>query len=58
MLAPTTDSVKAFKRPLVISWAGIDFEKVKKENEPYYDEDNYLCLVQISDSEINKKWFV
>lgn len=35
------------------------FKKVKKENEPYYDEDNYLCLVQISDSEINKKkWFV
>lgn len=31
------------------------FKKVKKENEPYYDEDNYLCLVQISDSEINKK---
>lgn len=29
-------------------------KEVTKENEPYYDEDNYLCLVQISDSEINK----
>lgn len=30
-------------------------KEVIKENEPYYDEGNYLCLVQISDSEINKK---
>lgn len=29
-------------------------KEVIKENEPYYDEGNYLCLVQISDSEINK----
>ena len=33
-------------------------KKVTKENEPYYDGDNYLCLVQISDSEINKNMTV
>lgn len=29
--------------------------EVKKGNEPYFDEGNYLCLVRISGSEINKK---
>lgn len=52
---PTTDSVvKAYKRSAAKWMNRKTLEEVKKENEPYYD-DNYLCLVQISDSEINKK---
>lgn len=46
-------SVQAIARKIDESEKNL--EKVKKENEPHYDEDNYLCLVQISDSEINKK---
>lgn len=52
-LEPALLSVQAIAR--IMDESEKNLKKVKKENEPHYDEDNYLCLVQISDSEINKK---